>query len=84
MKLLKKLWGWIRRDGLLHGESSALLLLAFAIFMPLWLATVLTVVVGICKELWDRKRKGQVASWHDVICDLGGVALGVLMVLLNK
>lgn len=83
MKLLKKLWSWIRRDGLLHGESCALLFLVFALFIPLGWAVAATVVVAILVELWQKKHKG-VASWHDVICDLGGVVLGVLMVLLYK
>lgn len=83
MKLLKKLWSWFRRDGLLHGESCALLFFVFALFMPLGWAVAATVVVAILVELWQKKHKG-VASWHDVICDLGGVVLGVLMVLLYK
>lgn len=83
MKLLKKLRSWIRRDGLLHGESCALLFLVFALFMPLGWAVAATVVVAILVELWQKKHGG-VASWHDVVCDLGGVVLGVLMVLLYK
>lgn len=78
---MRKLWKWIRSDGLLHIESCALLIIAFAAFIPLVWAAGATVVVGICKELWDRKHGG-VASWHDVICDLCGVALGVLLVLI--
>ncbi len=78
MKLLKKLWGWIRRDGLLHGESCALLLLVFAMFMPLWAAAVSAAIIGILVELWQKKHKG-VASWHDVICDFGGVAFGTIV-----
>ena len=78
MKLLKKLWGWIRRDGLLHGESCALLLLVFALFMPYGWAAAATVAIAILVELWQKKHKG-VASWHDVICDLGGVLLGTII-----
>ena len=78
MKLLKKLWGWIRRDGLLHGESCALLFLVFARFMPYGWAAAATAAVAILVELWQKKHKG-VASWHDVVCDLCGVAFGAII-----
>lgn len=74
------LWSWVKRDGLLHSESCGLLCIGFDQFMPLWLAAVLAVIFGIGKELWDKKHGG-VASWHDVICDIAGVVLVVLVKL---
>lgn len=83
MKLLKALWGWIRRDGLLHAETSTLLVAVFSPFMPLWLAAVLAFVCGIGWEVVG-KRFGGVANWHDIICDGAGVIFGSILVTLMK
>lgn len=80
---MKKLISWIRTDGLLHIETSALLVIAIATVLSLWLSCIITLILGIGKELlYDKKGKG-VASWHDVTCDIIGLALGVLIVLLS-
>ena len=76
-----KLTKWIRQDGLLNIETSALLVVDINILLKLWLALVAALAVGIAKELWDRKHGG-VASWHDVICDVIGLTLGSLIAIL--
>lgn len=80
---MRKLWNWIRRDGLLHIETSLLLCMVFDWFMPLWLAAVLAIACGIGWELVGKKFGG-VANWHDVICDCIGVVGGVLLILLRS
>ncbi len=77
MKLAK----WIRQDGLLHILVSALLVIAISILLPLWLSLVISFIFGIGKELWD-KYHGGVPSWHDVICDVVGLAVGAIIVIL--
>ena len=79
---MKKLLKWIGRDGLLHIETSTLAYLLLAPYMPSWLAALIALALGIAWELVGKKFGG-VASWHDVICDIAGVALGVLMTLLK-
>lgn len=77
----KTLRGWIRTDGLLHLETSALITVAVAKFAPLWVAVIAALLIGIGKELYDKKHEG-VASWHDVICDIAGVAIGAAICIL--
>lgn len=77
-----KLSSWIRRDGLLHIETCALIVIALKPFMPLWFAAAIAAAAGILFELWEKKHGG-VASWHDVICDMGGVILGTGIILLS-
>jgi Predicted periplasmic lipoprotein (DUF2279). len=77
MKLAK----WIRQDGLLHILVSALLVIAISVLLPLWLSLVISFIFGIGKELWD-KYHGGVPSWHDVICDVVGLAVGAIIVIL--
>jgi len=72
---------WIRQDGLLHIETSALLVVAISVLLPVWLSIVISFIFGIGKELWD-KYHGGVPSWHDVICDIIGLAVGALITIL--
>jgi cell shape-determining protein MreD len=72
---------WIRQDGLLHIETSALLVVAISVLLPVWLSIVISFIFGIGKELWD-KYHGGVSSWHDVICDIIGLAVGALITIL--
>jgi len=72
---------WIRQDGLLHIETSALLVVAISVLLPVWLSIVISFIFGIGKELWD-KYYGGVPSWHDVICDIIGLAVGTLITIL--
>ena len=77
-----KISNWVRRDGLLHIESCALLVIVLSLGVHVWLAAVLGLLVGIGKEVWD-KYKGGVPSWHDVFCDCIGVALGAVITWLT-
>ena len=72
---------WIRRDGLLHLETCALIAVVSGLVLPWWAAGPLALLAGIGKEIWD-KYHGGVASWHDVICDLIGVAVGTIITVL--
>ena len=74
------LWSWIRRDGLLHIETCALIAVAAGILLPWCISGLLAFTAGIGKELWDTRHG--VATWHDVICDLIGVAIGTIITLL--
>ena len=74
--------GWIRTDGLLHLETSAILCVVFTAFLPWWGASAATLAIGVGKELWD-KEHGGVATWHDVICDIIGILLGLALTLIH-
>jgi len=71
----------IRRDSLLHMETSALIVVVLALVLPLWLAALVALAAGIGKELWD-KEHGGVPSWSDVAWDCIGTALGVLLTII--
>lgn len=77
---MKNLWQWIRRDGLLHIETCALIAVIVGLFLPWWLAGVCSLAIGVVKELWDTKHG--VANWHDIICDVIGVIIGIIIVFL--
>ena len=78
---MKKLIQWIRRDGLLHITVSMLLVIAMSVLLPVWLSVLIAFAIGIGKELWD-KNHGGACTWHDIICDCIGLAIGTLITLI--
>ena len=76
-----KIWNWIKQDGLLHIESSALIVVIFGLFLQWWIAGIISLATGIGKELWDIKHG--VPTWHDIICDIIGVIIGIFIVLIG-
>ena len=77
---MKKLWNWIRRDGLLHIETCALIVIVFGLFLPWWAAFGISMLVGAGKEWWDEKHG--VSNWHDAICDFVGAVIGTIIILI--
>lgn len=77
-ELLKKIWGWVRTDGLLHIETSALIMCLLTPWMAVWLAAIITLGIGVGKEVYDRYTQGS-STMHDIICDVIGIAAGALM-----
>lgn len=79
-KILENLKHWIKRDGLLHIESCALIAIVSGILVPWWAAGIIALFAGGLKELWDIKHG--VANWHDFICDSIGVLLSIPILLI--
>lgn len=48
--------------------------------MTLIISSVLTAGIGIAKEVWDKKNNGSPEA-RDVVADLIGVVVGILLVL---
>ena len=78
-----KVCGWVRHDGLDHIAVSAILLVALGWARPLWVPGVFVLCIGLIKELYDRFNPGSTAEWHDIVCDVIGIALGYLIVFIN-
>lgn len=75
---------WIRIDGLLHILISAVICVALGWIRPLWIAPLVTLVIGLCKEIYDRVSGKGTAEWHDVICDVIGIVIGMCLIILNR
>lgn len=81
-EFLRRVREWVRVDGLLHIETSALLVMFLAGFLPVPGAAMLTLFVGIGKEFYDLFRHDGNPGWdHDLLCDLIGIALGVVLLI---
>ena len=80
MKLLQKFYQWLRPDGVLHLGVSALLFLILAPLSPLcrwWIPALVVFALGLGKEFYDSTNPAHCAEWHDVACDLIGIAGGI-------
>lgn len=77
---MKKVIKWLRVDGILHISVSANICTFFCACSPVWTACILTMVVGFCKEIYDRISRKGTAEWHDIICDAIGTIIGVLLI----
>lgn len=80
--IIKSIIKWTRTDGMLHSMASALVLLTLASLMPLFFAIILTVAVGVGKEIRDEKTGKGTAEAHDLICDLAGLVYGLVVYIL--
>ena len=78
---MKKIWKWIRTDGLLHIETCALIAVACGALLPWWAAGLISAAAGVGKELWDTKHG--VFDTHDLICDGIGILIGIAIILIT-
>ena len=68
----------LSNDKLLHAESCALIVIVAALFINFWWAGLLGLAAGIGKEIWD-KHHGGVPSWLDLLFDVIGVIVGMII-----
>ena len=69
---------WIGTDGLLNMETSALLVMLFMLFFPVFWASLLTFIVVIGKCALDKSR-GRENEKHDFICAIVGILVGIIL-----
>jgi VanZ family protein len=63
----------------LHLYGSFLIVILLVVFgVNVWLATGITLCIGILKELFDCYITGVGFSWSDILFDVIGIACGLL------
>ena len=81
--MMGRLLKYFGQDGLLHILCSLVLCAVLGAFLPLWAAVLVTLAVGVAKELvWDLWLKEGTAEWRDMVSDTVGIVLGVLIIIL--
>ena len=82
--MMGRILGYFGQDGLLHILCSLVLCAVLGAFLPLWAAVLVTLAMGVAKELVGDLWLGKgTAEWRDMVSDAVGVLLGVVLVLLN-
>ena len=73
----------IQQDKILHFIGSAGMTVFLGIFISIWLAAIIALVIGILKELiHDHLLKRGNCEWGDIYADAAGVLAGVVFLLL--
>lgn len=80
--LAGKLLSMIGIDGMVHIIVCQNLVMWLSKYIPLWLAVAITVAIFVLKEIYDKYCKKSEFSIKGIICDCGGLALGVLTLIL--
>lgn len=76
-KLIKG-YEWLGIDGIVNMETSALLVMLFMVFFPVFWSSILTFLIVIGKCTIDKSR-GRENEKHDFICCIIGILLGVIL-----
>ncbi len=75
----EKILNYIGQDGLLHILCCTVLVGVIDIVLPLWVAIIATVVIGLAKEfVWDKWLGKGTFDKKDLLCDLVGIIIGCL------
>lgn len=84
---MKRIWDninkWIRTDGWLHILVSCTIVFALEWHRPVWVVPVIAIAIGIGKEIYDKVSGKGTPEWHDLICDVIGIAIGMAFLGLN-
>ena len=73
--LLKSL---LAEDKLKHIVVSAIIAVALNLFLPWWVAGLITLAIGVGKEVYDKVSGKGHPEWKDLVADLVGIIIGVL------
>lgn len=61
-----------------HVVVSAIIMVAFNLFLPWWVAALSTLAVGIGKEVYDKVSGRGCSEWKDLLADVVGIMIGIL------
>lgn len=76
--MIKNVLNQIRKDDLLHILFSVIIMTVLKLLLPWWIAALLTILIGILKELiWDKWLKKGTPEWRDLLSDIIGIIIGV-------
>lgn len=85
MNKLKQLYKWIANDGLLHILICIVLMLSLQPIIGYLLSAIITFFFSSYKEYYDseiQKDNNKKQVIHDLICDIIGVIIASLIILL--
>ena len=76
---INKILNYIAQDGLLHIVLSSLIAAILSLFLPIWIAAIVTFIIGLAKELiYDLLLKKGTCELKDLICDVVGIIIGII------
>lgn len=80
--MIQKISDYIKKhvgfDGLLHIVLSAIMVGTLKQIIGALLAVAVVALIGIGKEIYDRRTGKGCADFKDFLCDVAGILIGVL------
>ena len=68
----------LTEDKLKHIVVSAIIAVALNLFLPWWVTGLITLAIGVGKEVYDKVSGKGHPEWEDLAADLVGILIGVL------
>ena len=68
----------ITEDKLKHALVSAITAVVLSLFIPWWGAALITLAIGVGKEVYDKLSGKGCAEWLDLFAYIVGIIIGVL------
>ena len=68
----------LHEDKLKHIVVSAIIAVALNLFLPWWVAALITLAIGVGKEVYDKVSGKGHPEWEDLVADVVGILIGVL------
>lgn len=75
---MKRLKSLLHEDNLKHIVVSAIICVALNLFLPWWVAALITFAIGVGKEVYDKVSGKGCSELEDLLADLVGILIGVL------
>jgi hypothetical protein len=77
--MISKVFNYFGYDGLKHVIASNVMVVVLNLILPLWVAVLVSALVGIGKEVvWDKLMKKGTFDKKDLIADAVGIIIGCL------
>ena len=68
----------LTEDKLKHIVVSAIIAVALNLFLPWWVAGLITLAIGVGKEVYDKVTGNGHPEWRDLLANVVGILIGVL------
>ena len=75
--LINKVNKYFAEDKLKHIVVSSIIMACLGLFMPKLVAAIITICIGLGKELYDKYSGKGFFDIHDLVCNAIGIIIGV-------
>lgn len=68
----------LTEDKLKHIVVSAIIAVALNLFLTWWVAGLITLAIGVGKEVYDKVSGKGHPEWKDLVADVVGIVIGIM------
>lgn len=78
MRIVNSLFELVGEDGMKHIIISSVIAMLLNLLIPFWVAGLLTLAIGVGKEVYDKVSGKGHPEWKDLLADLLGIVIGIM------